>query len=127
MIEVRLERVFYLTRRHCYLCGGSTNKDAVLPFVYDDGERLAAVCDDCVRQESTDALRARMTHFIEHLRADADHLEQLAATLPALPSLESLRQARHDCEVDDEIAREGVTRAEAERRVTEWEQSGGFF
>lgn len=47
MIEIRLERPNYITRRKCFFCGETTNKDDFVAAVYEDGERTGyVVCPD---------------------------------------------------------------------------------
>jgi len=99
MIEIRLQPASYITRRKCFFCGETTNKDEFVAEVYEDGERTGyVVCPDyparrgCIGQPAAvlaEHLRAQARCF----RDSADALEALAVDVPEVPTMEAWKAA----------------------------------
>lgn len=75
-------------RQHCVVCHGETEKQPVQAFVYEDGERVGAICEGCLREGPGSFSE------IVHRRQTAE-LQTLATLVEAgVPSLADLVNAR---------------------------------
>lgn len=93
-IEIKIEETGYLHRFECLFCEDTSEKEEVLPFVYlNEYQTRYVLCHRCIqlsRQEIIESLHAKAISSREW----ADHLDAIAANLPAIPSPESLRVAQ---------------------------------
>ena len=114
-IEVKLRETNFFTRYPCTICGGCTEKVAILA----ESDRISEI-DDCIRVCET-CLERR--NFDETLEARAQSLEAWAVYLRSLkgglkvPTFAEWCKAEREHEVRSHIEIDGIGRDEAEDKV----------
>jgi len=81
----------YITRWHCDVCGGTTEKESVLCEVTEGPEKGLRVCEQCLKagqKKVNDTLRGHA----ESLEEEARYIRSLIGRLK-LPSYESRQEA----------------------------------
>ena len=121
MIEIKLTETNFFTRWPCTVCGGCTEKVAILAEgtqrLSDDGEsRTVRVCESCL--EGSDGLG-----IDEHLDLHARALEGEAALVRSMigrlkvPTFAEWCKAEREHEVQTVMEIDGISRAAAENKV----------
>ena len=84
-IKISLTRTNFLTRWHCHVCGGRTEKDEVLAEGRQDlpnnEYRIVRVCDQCLRGADGLSIDKRLESYARWLEAEADFTRALIGRL----------------------------------------------
>ena len=94
MIVIKLVATNYFHRWHCTVCGGMTEKDAILCVGESDG-REVQVCSECLK--SPELVDEKLEQHAIGLVHSAEYLRSLKANLQ-LPSHEEWELAAKDFE-----------------------------
>ncbi len=108
-IKIELVRTNFFTRWPCHVCGGCTEKVAVLA----EGPEGLRVCESCLQAGDIDA---RLEAQAAALDAGARMTRSLIGRLQ-VPSFAEWSEAENAAEVEDAAALEAADRAEAARRA----------
>jgi hypothetical protein len=108
-LKVELVRTNVFTRWPCHVCGGATDKDAVLAQAAN-GFRI---CPECLKAGDFDA---RLDGHARKLEKDAAELRSLIGTIDAPTHAQWEAAMREDC-IENCMRWDGLTRAEAEMKI----------
>ena len=105
VITVRLEATRIGRKFPCLACGGRSNREPVLPFVYEDGEETGfVICEGCLCDAN---LASTMLDTAARRRDLVEPLAVLARDLSAVPS-HAAWDAENRAEDRREAERRGV-------------------
>lgn len=90
---VNFERTSSLRRHPCGTCGGSTDKESILPVWYDEDGDQHDMCDRCV-VSSLEELRSRVLTYAQRLESWAATVRQWVQAEWHMPSIEDTAEAR---------------------------------
>jgi hypothetical protein len=116
IIELKFERTNVFTRWPCTVCGGCTEKVAVLVEAKDsiNGGDDLRVCEECLKRDDIDGELGR---HADRLEADAQELRRLIGHL----KVPTFAEWRAECErADAEVPTYAEWRAERGRADAEW-------
>ena len=120
MIEIKLTETNFFTRWPCTVCGGETEKVAILAEgtqrLSDDGEsRTVRVCESCLEGDSL-GIDARLDLHARALEGEAALIRGLIGRLK-VPTFAEWCKAERAHEVLSHMEIEGTSRDEAENKV----------
>jgi hypothetical protein len=78
MIEIKLVPSNSLTRHHCHVCGGCTEKVYILAEGRDENDLVTRVCEFCLQAGAIDA---RLAQYATRLEAEAAWTRRLIGQL----------------------------------------------
>ena len=119
MIDIKLTETNFFTRHHCTVCGGCTEKVAILAEgtqrLSDDGEtRIVRVCETCLNDDH--GIDALLEYHAGALEAEATLIRNLIGQLKA-PTFAEWCKAEREYEVRAVMETTGTSRDEAESKV----------
>ena len=120
-IEIKLTETNFFTRHHCTICGGCTEKVAILAEgtqrLSDDGEsRTVRVCETCLEGGNGLGIDARLDLHARALEGEAELVRSLIGRLK-VPTFAEWCRAERDYEVRACMESDGISREEAESKV----------
>ncbi len=120
-IEIKLIETNFFTRHHCTVCGGCTEKVAILAEgtqrLSDDGEsRVIRVCETCL-EGGNGGIDNRLDLHARALEGEAVLVRGMIGRLK-VPTFAEWCKAERDYEVRGHMERNGINRDEAEGKVS---------
>ena len=122
-IEIKLTETNFFTRHHCTICGGCTEKVAILAEgtqrLSDDGEfRTVRVCETCLEGGDGLGIDARLDLHARALEGEAGLVRRLIGQLK-VPTFAEWCRAEREHEVRAHMENDGneISRDEAENKV----------
>ena len=120
-IEIKLTETNFFTRHLCTVCGGCTEKVAILAEgtqrLSDDGEfRTVRVCETCLESGDGLGIDARLDLHARALEGEAGLVRRLIGQLK-VPTFAEWCKAERDYEVRACMESDGISREEAESKV----------
>ncbi len=121
MIEIKLTKTNFFTRWPCTICGGCTEKVAILAEgtqqLSDDGEiRTVRVCETCLEGGDGLGIDARLDLHARGLEGQAAMARSLIGRLK-VPTFAEWCKAEREHEVHAHMQIEDIGREEAEKKV----------
>ncbi len=121
MIEIKLTETNFFTRYPCTVCGGCTEKVAILAEgtqqLSDDGQyRTVRVCESCLEGGDGLGIDAHLDLRAQQLEAEAALVRSMIGQLEA-PTFAEWCKAERDHEVRSVMEIGGTGRDEAENKV----------
>ena len=121
MIEIKLTETTFFTRWPCTVCGGCTEKVAILAEgtlqLSDDGEsRTIRVCESCLEGGDGLGIDARLDLHARALEGEAALVRGMIGQLK-VPTFAEWCEAEREHEVHAHMEIDGVSRDEAENKV----------
>ena len=122
MIEIKLRETNFFTRYPCTVCGGCTEKVAILAEgtqqLSDDGEsRRVRVCETCLEGGDGLGIDDRLDLHARALEGDAALIRGMIGRLK-VPTFAEWSKAEREHEVNACIEIDGISREEAESKVS---------
>jgi hypothetical protein len=100
-IIIKFERTNVLTRWHCHVCGGCTEKDLILCESNGANDDTVRVCPECLRSGNIDE---RLEETAQRHENDAAGIRALKGRL-IVPTYEQWEQATQEADLDDYLDR----------------------
>ena len=84
MIQIKFETTNFPSRRTCFFCGGSTEKDGVSAEVHENGQATGLVVCPTYGDGRQGCLGLSVQELAERLMRRAEHLREKAADLTSV-------------------------------------------